>query len=552
MNMFRKLVLTGLVLWSLCVQAQPDTAAAEPVFDVYEYLVEGNTLLPAQAVQDALMPFMGPERKFSDLEQARAGLEKAYQDAGYLSVVVSLPNQRVDKGEVRLEVTEAPLRKLTVSGAQYNLPSKIENSLPSLRLGEVPHFPQMQDEIVALQSGNRQVTPLINASDDGKGIEVELKVEDKLPVSASVEFNNSQSYNTSRGRMAATVTASNLFQRDHTFGVSWQYAPFRPSDSNTLSLIYALPLSGQDDLLLSLTNSDSDTPTGSTGTDAATTVASTISKGTFFGLRWTHRLDSMGWPVRHSFHAAVDYKHNRDASTFKDGDIVQRPPTRYPVLSLGYNLTHNSGDDQVYTLSTAIKGSSRGLAGRQVDCEGVARDQFDCKRAGASADFMAWQVGVGHGRPLLGNWRLNLSADAQIASGPLPSGEQYSLGGSATVRGYYDYEQSGDEGWSTRAELVTPVWFDKWGFKATALGFADRGMVRIINPQLTQDERTHLGSFGLGLRVSNGDAGFELGLDVAKAVFDTQRPVDNGQREYASGPAADRPYRVDFSVRQSF
>lgn len=523
------------------------TPAAEPVFDVYEYAIEGNTLLSNALVERTVGPYMGPGRRFTDIEQARSALEKAYQDAGYLSVLVSLPNQQVDRGEVRIEVVETPLSKVTVTGAQHHLPSRIKDAVPSLKEGTVPHFPTLQKQLAELQSGQLQVTPLVNANESGQAIDVDLKVEDKPPYFGSIQLSNAQSYNTTRGRVSASAGINNLFQRGHTLGVSWQYAPYRPKDSNVLSLLYGLPLSADDDLMLSATNSNSDTLTQVSGTGPS----STLTKGTFAGIRWTHRLAPMNWPVRHSVYAAMDYKINRDYNTFKDGQIVQRPPTRYPVIGAGYNLTHNGAGDVVSTLSASAKLSSHSLGGRKVDCDGIPLEQFDCKRAGASADFAAVQIAVGHARPVMGNWRLNLSADVQLATGALPGGEQYALGGSGTVRGYYDYEQSGDEGWSSRIELVSPAWLNVSGFRATALVFADRGFVRIVNPQLTQIERVHLGSFGLGLRFFS-EGGLQAGLDVSQVVFDTLRPTDNGASAYASGAKADRRHRLDFSVQQSF
>jgi len=87
--------------------------------------------------------------------------------------------------------------------------------------------------------------------------------------------------------------------------------------------------------------------------------------------------------------------------------------------------------------------------------------------------------------------------------------------------------------------------------RSTALVFADRGYVHIVNPQLTQVSRTHLGSQGIGLRFFS-DSGFQAGLDLSRVAFDTQRPVDNGARAFASGAKADRRYRLDISVQQSF
>lgn len=519
----------------------------ELVFDVFEYVIEGNTLLADGVVERAVSRHLGPARRFADIEQARAALEKAYQDAGYLSVLVAVPNQRVDGGEVRLEVVEAPLKQVTVSGAEYHLPSRIREALPALREGGVPHFPSLQQQIADAQTAALQITPLVNASDGGDAIDIDLRIEDKAPWFGSIEANSAQSYNTTRGRINASAGINNLFQRGHTLGLSWQYAPRRPADANTLSLLYGLPLGTRDDLMLTLTDSDSDTPTRVSGSGPS----STQTKGFFAGLRWTHRLDSVGLPVRHSTQLGIDFKHNRDYSTFKDGEIVQRPPTRYALFSAAYNLSHTGPGDVVSTLSTALRGTTSAFGGRKVDCDGVRLEQFDCRRAGSSSHFGVLQLALGHARPVFRDWRLNLSADLQLATGAVPSGEQYSLGGADTVRGYYDFEQSGDEGWRTRFELVTPVWFQSGGVHATALGFYDRGAVRVIDPQRTQAARTQLGSYGLGIRVFV-DEGLRIGLDYARLIFDTVRPTDSGAVEYASGRRAGRAQRLDLSVQYAF
>lgn len=527
-------------------QAPRGASGESPVFDVYEYVVEGNTVLPAEAIERAVQPFLGPGKQFSDIEAARAALEKLYQDAGYLTVLVSLPNQQVDAGEVRMEVTEAPVDKLLVTGAQHNLPSRIREQVPSLAPGQIPYFPQVQQELASLQSADMQVTPLINASESGQGIEVDLKVEDKPALSGSVEVNNSQSHNTRRGRVVGNINYANLFQRGHSLGLSWQYAPYRPQDGNTLSAIYGLPLSGRDDLLLSFTQSRSDTPT-----NVGSGPTATLTRGEFFGLRWSRKLDAQNWPARHSFFASLDYKNNRDFNSYDSGLDVRKPALRYPLLAAGYNIAWNGADNALTTFSTSFAGSTSAMAGRKVDCNGERLDQFDCKRSGSGPDFLAWQLAIGHGETVFGNWRLNLSADVQLASAPLPSGEQYSLGGRNTVRGYFDYEQTGDQGWSQRIELISPPWLQWGGVQFSSLVFADRGFVQLFDPQTTQVARTHLGSQGLGLRVSDGQ-GLDVKLDVARVAFDTLRATDNGQRAYASGPKAHRRYRVDLSVKQAF
>ncbi len=55
---------------------QPETQ-----FDVFEYRVLGNTVLPTQAVERAVYPHLGEKRTLKDVDAARVALEKAYRDA---------------------------------------------------------------------------------------------------------------------------------------------------------------------------------------------------------------------------------------------------------------------------------------------------------------------------------------------------------------------------------------------------------------------------------------------------------------------------------------
>src|SRR3974390_1330670 len=75
-------------------------ASEEPTFDILEYRVEGNSVLPKLTIERAVYPHLGEKKRIADVEKARASLEKAYHDAGYATVVVNVPVQKVDKGVV--------------------------------------------------------------------------------------------------------------------------------------------------------------------------------------------------------------------------------------------------------------------------------------------------------------------------------------------------------------------------------------------------------------------------------------------------------------------
>jgi hemolysin activation/secretion protein/AraC-like DNA-binding protein len=55
-----------------------------------------------------------------------------------------------------------------------------------------------------------------------------------------------------------------------------------------------------------------------------------------------------------------------------------------------------------------------------------------------------------------GDWTALLRANAQLATGPLINNEQFALGGMGSVRGYYEGEEYGDDGWFVSIEPRTP------------------------------------------------------------------------------------------------
>src|SRR5687768_6855033 len=110
---------------SLEAQTTPPPAAEaaqpRPMY-IREYRVKGSKTLSAAEVQTAVYPHLGPGRLPTDVDQARAALEKAYHDKGFKAVSVFIPEQRIRQGIVTLRVEENPVGRLRVRGAQFTSP----------------------------------------------------------------------------------------------------------------------------------------------------------------------------------------------------------------------------------------------------------------------------------------------------------------------------------------------------------------------------------------------------------------------------------------------
>jgi hemolysin activation/secretion protein len=223
-------MLHGLALLALLlapgVRAQDAGAGATPRFDILEYVIEGNSKLTDLEIERAVTPFLGEGRTVREVEGARAALEKVYQDSGFLTVLVAIPEQDVGSGSVTLKVTEGEIERLRVRGAEYHLSSDIRNRMPELAAGNVPYFPQVQRELEALNRGpDLKATPVLKPGRAPGTVAVQLDVEDNLPLHGSIDFSNRQSANTTPQRLAANLRFDNLFQLRHSAALTLQTSP---------------------------------------------------------------------------------------------------------------------------------------------------------------------------------------------------------------------------------------------------------------------------------------------------------------------------------------
>lgn len=544
--------LMAAALFALLAAPAAAQGAAEPRFDILEFVIEGDTLLGPAALERAVYPFLGEGRSAADAEAARKALERAYQDAGYLSVTVTLPPQAVAAGEVRLVVTAAPVGRLRVTGAEYQLPSQVRSAVPSVAPGVVPNFNELQQELSQLAQArpDTQVTPFLAAGERPGTLDVELRQQDALPLHGQVELNDKQTPGTERGRFEANLSWDNLFQLRHGIGLSWIVSPAEPRESNIASLSYSLPMPGLggagDRLFAVFTTSDSDTPTAFGGL--------TVSRGQTSRLRWRDRLDApAALGVEHALTWGLTHRSLKDRNQGVGGFDVESPSLRYTTLQAGYELTHSSGAGEATVrsrLQAELTLGLRGLTAREVDCFGETRDQFACKRANASPRFQVVTLALNQRRPL-GSWMLDLGLQGQFSDTPLVSAEQAVYGGVDSVRGYLDGEQAGDIGAAARIELLTPAWAPREGLALRAHVFYDHARLRRLYALPSEEADTQLASAGLGLRVQTG-FGLEGTLHWAHLLRNSRRADSAGVLQPLSGTAAGVRDRFNLAIRQAF
>lgn len=503
--------LSGLLILLLSL----GTAHAQDAkFNVFEYRVEGVRLLPAPAVEKAVYPFMGEDKTLSDVEKAREALEKVYHGQGYLTVLVTIPQQRVNEGVVRLQVTEAPVDRLRVVDAKFFSPQDIKDAVPELAEGKVPNFTDMQAELLAVnRNPDRRVSPVLRPGKTPGTVDVDLRVQDQRPFHGGLELNDRYSPDTTRSRLTASARWDNLWGKQHSIGITAQTAPENTSESKVFSLNYTLPLSGGDILALYGVKTDSDV--------AAVGTLNVVGRGTVLGLRYIK-------PLRGSddfFHSAsfgADHK-DFDQSVNLIGSGGFNTPIKYLPFTLGWDGTWVADKSRITRVGVSANFHVQGLVGDE--------QEFADKRYKGRPSYLYLRGHVSQERRYESGYSLNLRAQWQLAGQPLISNEQFAIGGVDTVRGYLESAALGERGLALSVEGLSPNLMrlfskaEEPAGELRALAFADGGQVRVIDPLLAEQDRFTLSSVGLGLRLDagNGLKGELVWAYPLKAINNTAR-----------------------------
>lgn len=520
--MINKAILS-LRLWVgvwLCLVNPLGFAEDSGRFDLWELRVKGNTLLERQLIERTVYPFVGKGKSIDTVEQARVTLEKAYHDKGYQTIAVDIPEQDVVGGVVYLQVTEGKVARLRVTEARYFSLGKIKEQVPELAEGKVPNIPVMQQQLTELgkQSADRSVVPILRAGETPGTVDIDLQVKDTLPFHGKVEVNGRNVANTSRLRTIVSMRYDNLWQSLHSASFMYQTAPEKPEQVEVFVGTYVLPVWGtQSKLALYGVHSASDSQIASAG------ALSVIGIGDIFGARLINPLPGLKDfnNYSHTFTVGLDYKSFSEDLNLLGADTLKTPISYLPFMAQ-YSGNINT-DKSLLSFNVGVDFSLHGV--------GNDEEEFANKRYLAKSSYvmLSGEVDYKYNLP----WGMDLMSHfyAQIADSPIVSNEQYAIGGSESVRGYYETQVLTDDGVQGSLELHSPRLVPIEGAwepinTLHALVFLDggSGWVKKALPGVTN--KYSLASGGFGVRFK-GWKYLVANLDVA-FPFISQGSIERG------------------------
>ena len=514
---------------------EPISSPQEVYFSVITFIVEGSDLLPKEKIDQILEPYKGFAQKIEDIDKARAGLEKAYHDLGYPTVLVVVPEQSVETGTVRLNVVETKLGEVTVTGNRWFSTERILEKVPSLRSGWLLYEPTLTKELDKLNSNpDRQGSPVLKPGKEQGTVDLEMKVTDRIPLHAKLSGDNRGPISTPSNRMLAEVQYTNLWHREHILTVQTVQTPTDWGAVQTYGFTYAAPLPHDQLFSLYFAKTISNSVLGGTalpvggGGDIGVAGNATVA-----GVRYT-----IPFPTLHAFHHQVtlgmDFKHLETTSaTFPGGlgNAVVLSPIQYTPMSLSYS-GYAQDSYGLTSGSAGIKGYAAGMipGGDKEDFGGNPSDPLNQpgNRKGSTGTFVVLQGSLDRYQALPEEFSLMAHVDGQWANEPLIPAEEYFAGGLDTVRGYNQFEAIGDNAVRFRVEGLTPTFpiaLDRGVNPRLRLdvkfaAFYDAAFLWVRQPQPGQIDRFQLEGVGGGLRAALAPFNLKLHLDQGFALRD--------------------------------
>ena len=482
-------------------QATPSQPPAASRFEIQRFSVEGNTLLSQSEVDGILAPFSGKNRDFGDIQRALEALQEAYTRRGYNAVRVSIPEQDIRAGRVRLRVLEARIRRVRVQDNRFFGEKNVRAGLPSLKEGGAPNTRDIrQDAQLVNENPAKQVSVALQATDDPGQVDATVRVTDEKASRISAYADNTGTPSTGNIRTGLGYQNANLFNGDDVFNVQAITSPGHAADVKIFGASYRVPVYSWGGLVDALAGYSS------VNSGTVQDVFSVSGKGNVFGLRYTQLLGRL-----ESYEHRVSFGLDRRAyknSVILAGESVVPDITVRPATLTYSGRASKTGQDLSFNLSYSrnIPGGSKG-----------GDEDFENQRPGANPRYGIYREGVAFSRALPADFILRAAANAQQTHDLLVPGEQFGMGGADSVRGYYERETASDVGRRFSLEGYGPDFGPRFGnnWRARVLVFVDAARGHDNVPERGPENK--LGSFGLGVRANQGKS-FAFRFDAARVT----------------------------------
>jgi len=501
-------------------EESPESGKPSPKkFKVAKIRFQGNTIIPTGELEKMARPFEGTLSSLVDLRRLTKSIRELYQARGYILAHVAIPKQRIKQGVLSIVISEGRFGKIEVEGNRFYSSRFIKKFFePAMVGGIVRELPVHRSLLLLNEFSDLSVKTLFVAGQEKGTADVLLKVKDSRPVHLSIDYNDYGNRYVGWHRAGIGLWCGNVFMDgDEAFArITW---PF-PSVSEPFQQgSYTMPVGHKGDKV------------GISYANSAITLGNELQvldsrgKAQIFGLTFQH-------PLVRKITDTVNLSAGLVGKTVQNyffGDVlVSQDDLR--LLTLGCDGSVLRGKNRTIFSAVATQGLGTLFGGKESGAkfpDGMLR----ASRVGAGNELTKFNTEVYQVRSLSKGKFLLLHGTAQVASQPLPSAEQYGLGGPDSVRGFIQSECLGDQGYTLSAEYRQGV-YDSRNVHLQFVGFFDHGYASVLKPAVGEKENRTMNGIGMGGRASVGRTltmRLDMGFPVGDENIDNLKPVVYGQ-----------------------
>lgn len=395
-------------------------------------------MLGDPAAQALLRPYIGLPISPVLLDSLRAAVSKYYVTIHRPFVNVTIPNQDVTDGVVRVVVVEARLGKVTVGGAKWFDREQYLDAFHSSP-GDPIDSTAMQADLDWINHNQYRHATVTAAAGSAPGTtDLDIQTQERRPFAIMGGGDNTGNQSTGLYRLSVGADWGNAFWRGDDLNYRFTMSP----DGHQLrehELAYTLYAPWRDALTLSASLADFDADDGSS-------PISTTGRSESLSLRYAIPLPAHVLTQNLTF--GFDFKSTNNDILF--GGMSVFPTTTEVdqfVASYGGQWTDAIGST---TFSLALTYSPGGLTGLNTSAA------FAAQQAGATADYVYGRATFDRLTPLPAGLAWDVSAVLQLTDAALLPSEQMGFGGPSSNRGFVTYGVTRDNGFQLTNELRAP------------------------------------------------------------------------------------------------
>ena len=443
-------------------------------FKVEQFKVSGFKQLSQAELDGVTQSYRGKVATLEDLQDLLRDINKLYKDKGLLTSFAYLPEQDVNDGTIELKALEGTIGEITLKGFDAYSAEHIANQIES-NPGDLFNVKAFEKNLASINQGNPyQLKATLSAGQQTGQTDINLDVYEP-------------------NRWQVTAFTDNLGR------------PFIGQYRWGLEVVNKSLLGNTDQLYLQYT--------GTTDTHAA-------------AINYQYPLNDRGTTLGAVFgfsYVDIDLEQTNQAEleggSYTYGLNLIQPLNKERTVNIdgGFNFIRSSSfTNRAQTRRDDVLALINGLNVQKIDRYGQTFARF---QQSVGVDTVGGDDAFWRGQGFLTRWvrlpkkhLLLIRATGQLSHGPLPTSQQFQLGGEYSTRGYTQGLLIGDRGYSLNVEHQWPLpyakkWAPDWAQDVRGLFFFDIGQTWIDNdsvnfvPGLSNTRnRSLLMSAGVGFR----------------------------------------------------